>query len=89
MIAIATWCNVLFQVLSFVTKKLYDLSKVTKANCSHIWNLWRKISKNNQSLICKFLVVKCLLTFGGLGMEELGGKLVSMGYDGSSVFQGV
>jgi hypothetical protein len=33
--------------------------------------------------------VKCLLAFGGLGMEELGGKSVNMGYDGNSVFQGV
>jgi hypothetical protein len=33
--------------------------------------------------------VKRLFTFGGLGMEELVGKLVNMGYDGSSVFQGV
>ncbi len=76
--AIATWCHVLFHVLSFVTKILYDLSKVIRANCNHIWYLWLKISKKDQSWICKFLVMKCLFT-----------KLVSMGYDGSSVFQGI
>jgi hypothetical protein len=26
--------------------------------------------------------------FGGLGLEELGGKLVNMGSDGNIVFQG-
>ncbi len=26
------------------------------------------------------------LDFGGLGLEELGAKFVSMGYDGSDVF---
>jgi hypothetical protein len=29
-----------------------------------------------------------LLEFGGLGLEKLGGKLVSMGSNGSNVFQG-
>jgi hypothetical protein len=28
------------------------------------------------------------VTFGGLNAEQLGTKLISMGYDGSSVFQG-
>jgi hypothetical protein len=54
-----------------------------------MWHLQLKTNKKNYLLICKFLVMKCLFTFGGLGVEELGGKLVSMGYGGSSVFQGV
>ncbi len=60
-----------------------------RANYSHMWHLQLKTNKKNYLLICKFLVMKCLFTFGGLGVEELGGKLVSMGYGGSSVFQGV
>jgi hypothetical protein len=34
------------------------------------------------------LMVKCMLDFCGLGMEELVGKLVNIGCDGSNVFQG-
>ncbi len=34
------------------------------------------------------LLVEGYLDFGGLGLEELGAKLVNMGYDGSNVFQG-
>jgi hypothetical protein len=34
------------------------------------------------------LMVKCMLYFGGLGVEELVGKLVSIGSDKSSIFQG-
>jgi hypothetical protein len=37
--------------------------------------------------IFKFMV-KCMLDFGGLGVEELVGKLVNIGYDRSNVFQG-
>ncbi len=33
------------------------------------------------------LMLKCLFEFGGLGLGELVGKLVSMGCDGSNVFQ--
>jgi hypothetical protein len=33
------------------------------------------------------LMLKCIIGFGGLGLEELGRKLVIMGYDGSNVFQ--
>jgi len=33
-------------------------------------------------------MLKCLFEFGGLGLGELVGKLVSMGCDGSNVFQG-
>ncbi len=35
-----------------------------------------------------FWMVKCMLDFDGIGVEKLDGKLVSIGYDGSSVFQG-
>jgi hypothetical protein len=34
------------------------------------------------------LMVEACLNFGGLGLEELGVKLVGMGCDGNSVFQG-
>jgi len=34
------------------------------------------------------LTIKCMLDFGGLKVEELVRKLVSIGCDGSSVFQG-
>ncbi len=34
------------------------------------------------------LLVEGYSDFGGLGLEELGTKLVNMGYDGSNVFQG-
>jgi hypothetical protein len=34
------------------------------------------------------LMVKSLLEFGGLRLEELAGKLVNMGCNGSSIFQG-
>jgi len=34
------------------------------------------------------LMVKACLDFSGLGLEELGAKIVGMGCDGSSVFQG-
>ncbi len=34
------------------------------------------------------LMLKCLLEFGGLGLKELCEKMVNIGYDGSSVFQG-
>jgi len=34
------------------------------------------------------LLLKCLIDFGGLGSKSLIGKLVSIGCDGSSVFQG-
>ncbi len=34
------------------------------------------------------LMLKCLIDFGGLGLEGLVGKLVGIGCDGSSVFQG-
>ncbi len=34
------------------------------------------------------LMVKCMLDFGGLGVEELTGKLVGIGCDGFKVFQG-
>jgi hypothetical protein len=34
------------------------------------------------------LMLTTIVTFGGLNGEELGAKLISMGYDGSSVFQG-
>ncbi len=34
------------------------------------------------------LLVEGYLDFGGLGLEELGAKLVNMGYDGSTMFQG-
>jgi hypothetical protein len=30
-----------------------------------------------------------MVTFGGLNFEKLGAKFILMGYDGSSVFQGV
>jgi hypothetical protein len=30
-----------------------------------------------------------MLDFGGLGVEELAGKLVSIGFDKFSVFQGI
>jgi hypothetical protein len=33
-------------------------------------------------------MVKCMLDFGGLGVEKLAKKLVNIGYDRSSVFQG-
>jgi hypothetical protein len=33
-------------------------------------------------------MVKACLDFSGLGLEELGAKIVGMGCDGSSVFQG-
>ncbi len=33
------------------------------------------------------LMVKNLLNFGGLRLEELGAKLINMGYDGNKVFQ--
>jgi hypothetical protein len=33
-------------------------------------------------------MLKCLFEFGGLGLGELVGKLLSMGYDGNNVFQG-
>jgi len=36
-----------------------------------------------------FLMVKCMLNFGGLGVEELAGKLVNIGFDKFSVFQGI
>jgi hypothetical protein len=32
------------------------------------------------------LMLKCLIDFGGLGLEGLVGKLVNIGCDGSSVF---
>ncbi len=34
------------------------------------------------------LMLKCLIDFGGLGFKSLVGKLVSIGCDGNSVFQG-
>jgi hypothetical protein len=34
------------------------------------------------------LLLKALVEFGGLGMEKLMGKVVIMGCDGSSIFQG-
>jgi hypothetical protein len=30
-----------------------------------------------------------MVTFGGLNVEQLGAKFISMGWDGNSVFQGV
>jgi hypothetical protein len=33
------------------------------------------------------LMVKNLLNFSGLRLEELGAKLINMGYDGNNVFQ--
>jgi hypothetical protein len=30
-----------------------------------------------------------MVTFGGLNVEQLGAKLISMGYDGNSMFQGI
>jgi hypothetical protein len=33
------------------------------------------------------LMVKNLLKFGGLKLEELGAKLINMGYDSNNVFQ--
>jgi hypothetical protein len=33
------------------------------------------------------LIVKNLLNFGGLKLDELGAKLINMGYDGNNVFQ--
>lgn len=33
------------------------------------------------------LMVKNLLKFVGLRLEELGAKLINMGYDGNNVFQ--
>jgi hypothetical protein len=33
-------------------------------------------------------MVDVMVTFGGLSVELLGMKLISMGYDGKSVFQG-
>jgi hypothetical protein len=33
-------------------------------------------------------MVKCVLDFGGLGVEKLAGKLVSIGSNRSNVFQG-
>jgi len=33
-------------------------------------------------------MLKCLFEFGGLGLGELVGKLLSMGCDGNNVFQG-
>jgi hypothetical protein len=35
-----------------------------------------------------YLMVKCMLDFGGLGVEEQARKLVSIGCDRSNVFQG-
>jgi hypothetical protein len=32
------------------------------------------------------LMFDACLDFGGLGLEELGAKFVSMGYDGTSIF---
>jgi len=34
------------------------------------------------------LMVKCMLDFGGLGVEEIAGKLVNIGCDKFNVFQG-
>ncbi len=35
------------------------------------------------------MILKCLLEFGGLGLEELRKKLVNMGCDSSSVLQAI
>jgi hypothetical protein len=32
-------------------------------------------------------MLKCLLEFGGTSLDELGGKLASMGFEKSNVFQ--
>lgn len=34
------------------------------------------------------LMLKCIIEFGGLGLEDLGLKLVNLGCDGNNVFQG-
>jgi len=34
------------------------------------------------------LMLKCLIDFGGLGIKGIVGKLVNIGCDGSSMFQG-
>ncbi len=48
------------------------------------WNNWVLATSYNIFA----LLVEGYLDFGGLGLEELGAKLVNMGYDGSNVFQG-
>jgi hypothetical protein len=35
------------------------------------------------------MILKCLLEFGGLRLEELKKKLINMGCDGSSVLQAI
>jgi hypothetical protein len=56
-IDVSTWCHIMFFVAKILCT-LCDLSKVTRGiyNCMH--HLWLKDSWKNQSLICKFLVVK-------------------------------
>lgn len=51
-IVISTWCD----VMSFTTKILSNLFKVTKGICSHTWHLQLKNSPKNQLLIWNFLV---------------------------------
>ncbi len=58
------------------------------------------LEEDSHSLLCEIvdmfaifdnifvLMLKCLLEFGGFGLEELCENLVNIGYDGSNMFQG-
>jgi len=69
---------------------------ITRSGCQSIY-MWRHIpillcveivSLSTTSDNIFSLMVKCMLDFGGLRVEELAEKLVSSGCDGSNVFQG-
>ncbi len=63
----------------FVAKILHtlcDLSKVTRGICNRMCHLWLKDSWKNQSLICKFLVVKVDGKLFNMGRKQ-GGRSIS------------
>jgi hypothetical protein len=65
-IDVSTWCHIIFSWLEFYVHYVICL-RLTRGICNRVHHLWLKDSWKNQSLICKFLVVK------------VDGKLFNMG----------
>jgi hypothetical protein len=78
-----------FSGITFIVVNVDDLTPIDNPNGFQSIFMWSKIERGSPSsfVLIKLVSLPHLTTLDGLGLAKMGGKLVSMCRDGSSVFQ--